>query len=74
MLDIMIHDPVRTADLRALRPTDDAALDIADYLRGEGDDEGGEGWAVCMAPVNEWLAVSRRQVAAVREAVTAAGL
>ena len=43
-------------------------------IAGEGDDEGGEGWAVCMAPVNEWLAVSRRQVAAVREAVTAAGL
>ena len=46
---------------------------------GEGDDDGseaGEGaetWAVCMAPVGEWLAVSRRQVAAVREALTAAG-
>ena len=47
---------------------------------GEGDDdgieasEGAETWAVCMAPVGEWLAVSRRQVAAVREALTAAGL
>ena len=40
---------------------------------GEGDDEGGEGWAVRMAPVDEWLAVSRRQVAAVREALVAAG-
>ena len=43
-------------------------------IAGEGDDEGGEGWAVRMAPVDEWLAVSRRQVAAVREALVAAGL
>jgi two-component system response regulator AlgR len=42
-------------------------------MAGEGDDEAGEGWAVCMAPVDEWLAVSRRQVAAVREALVAAG-
>ena len=42
-------------------------------VAGEGDDEAGEGWAVCMAPVDEWLAVSRRQVAAVREALVAAG-
>jgi two-component system, LytTR family, response regulator AlgR len=35
----------------------------------DGDDEGGETWAVRMAPVDEWLAVSRRQVAAVREAL-----
>jgi two-component system, LytTR family, response regulator AlgR len=42
-------------------------------MPGEGDDEGGESWAVCMAPVDEWLAVSRRQVAAVREALVAAG-
>ncbi len=43
-------------------------------IAGEGDDEGGEAWAVCVAPVDEWLAVSRRQVAAVREALVAAGL
>ena len=37
----------------------------------EGEDEAtGEGWAVRMAPVGEWLAVSRRQVAAVREALS----
>jgi two-component system, LytTR family, response regulator AlgR len=42
-------------------------------VAGEGDEEAGEGWAVCMAPVNEWLAVSRRQAAAVREALVAAG-
>ena len=42
-------------------------------IAGEGDEEGGESWAVCMAPVDEWLAVSRRQGAAVREALAAAG-
>jgi two-component system response regulator AlgR len=42
-------------------------------LAGEGDEEAGEAWAVCMAPVGEWLAVSRRQVASVREALVAAG-
>jgi two-component system response regulator AlgR len=31
--------------------------------------DGGDGWAVRVALVNEWLAVSRRQVAAVREAL-----
>jgi len=38
-------------------------------VAAEGDDEGGEAWAVCVAPTDEWLAVSRRQVAAVREAL-----
>lgn len=42
-------------------------------LAGGGDDESGESWAVCVAPVDEWLAVSRRQVSAVREALVAAG-
>jgi two-component system response regulator AlgR len=42
-------------------------------LPGTMDDEGGESWAVCLAPVDEWLAVSRRQVAAVREVLVAAG-
>lgn len=42
-------------------------------MQGEGDEEGGESWAVCIAPVDEWLAVSRRQVAAVREALVVAG-
>ena len=42
-------------------------------IAGEREEEGGEGWAVCVAPVGEWLAVSRRQVAAVREALVAAG-
>ncbi|MFP5400069.1 MAG: LytR/AlgR family response regulator transcription factor [Gammaproteobacteria bacterium] len=42
--------------------------------RANGDDEGGEGWAVRVAPVDEWLAVSRRQLPAVREALGADGL
>jgi two-component system response regulator AlgR len=35
--------------------------------------ESGEGWAVRIAGVNVWLAVSRRQIAAVREALAAQG-
>ena len=42
-------------------------------LRGVPDDEdGAEGWAVRVAPLDEWLAVSRRQVAAVRAALAGA--
>jgi len=41
-------------------------------IAGEAVEEGYEGWGVCVAPVSEWLAVSRRQVAAVREALVAA--
>jgi two-component system, LytTR family, response regulator AlgR len=54
--------------LRAVRALERRAL------AGEGDDEGGETWAVQVAPLGEWLGVSRRQVAAVREAIVAAGL
>lgn len=37
----------------------------------EGDDagEGGEAWWLCVAPVDEWLAVSRRQLPLVKEAL-----
>jgi two-component system response regulator AlgR len=42
-------------------------------MAGDADEEGAEGWAVSVAPVGEWLAVSRRQVAAVREALVAVG-
>ena len=42
-------------------------------LPGEGDEDGTEGWAVRVSTVDEWLAVSRRQVAAVRDAMTEAG-
>ena len=38
--------------------------------RAQGDEDGAEGWAVRVSPVDEWLAVSRRQVTAVREAMT----
>ncbi len=38
------------------------------------EEEGGEAWAVRVAPVDEWLVVSRRQASAVREALMAAGL
>jgi two-component system response regulator AlgR len=40
--------------------------------RRPGADEGdaGEGWAVRVAPTDEWLAVSRRQLPAVREALS----
>jgi two-component system response regulator AlgR len=53
--------------LRAVRALERRTL-------ADSDDEGGETWAVQVAPVGEWLAVSRRQVAAVREALVAAGL
>lgn len=43
-------------------------------MAGETDEEGGTTWAVRVAPLDEWLAVSRRQVAAVREALAADGL
>ncbi len=36
-------------------------------------DEGAESWAVRVAPTDEWLPVSRRQLAAVREALAAGG-
>lgn len=36
--------------------------------------ESGDGWAVWVEPLGEWLAVSRRQLAAVREALAGAGL
>lgn len=42
-------------------------------IAGETLEDGYEGWGVCIAPVGEWLAVSRRQVAAVREALVAVG-
>jgi two-component system response regulator AlgR len=38
-------------------------------LPGEGDDGAAEGWVVRVAPVDEWLVVSRRQVSAVKEAI-----
>jgi len=42
-------------------------------VAGSEDEPGEVGWAVQVAPLGEWLAVSRRQVSAVREAVEAGG-
>lgn len=42
-------------------------------LDGEGGSEAADSWAVRIAHVDEWLAVSRRQVAAVREALAGQG-
>jgi two-component system response regulator AlgR len=50
-----------------------AALALERRPMGD-DEEPGDSWAVLVGPVNEWLAVSRRQVAAVREALEASGL
>ena len=44
---LVVRDAVRGFERRA--------------VAGEGEEGGGAGWAVCMAPVGEWLAVSRRQ-------------
>lgn len=41
-------------------------------LRRHADARGDEGWAVRVAPIDEWLPVSRRQLAAVREALSRA--
>ena len=44
-------------------------------VMADGDEDAtGESWAVRVAPVDEWLAVSRRQATAVREALAASGL
>ena len=43
-------------------------------LPGDGEDEAAEGWVVRVAPVDEWLVVSRRQVAAVKEAIAEGGV
>lgn len=51
---------VAVAAIRALQP------------HAAGDD--GDGWAVRVAPLDEWLAVSRRQLAAVRVALAAGDL
>jgi two-component system response regulator AlgR len=41
---------------------------------GDAGQDGSEGWAVRVAPTDEWLSVSRRQLPAVREALAGGGL
>jgi two-component system response regulator AlgR len=43
-------------------------------VAGETEEDGAESWAVKLSPVDEWIAVSRRQVSAVRETLAAEGL
>ena len=47
------------------------ALRDASDADDDSDEPGQEGWAVRVAPLDEWLAVSRRQVASVRAALGA---
>jgi two-component system, LytTR family, response regulator AlgR len=73
---------IRQGDLRFIRIHRNALVACKAVLALErraivGNDEEpdvGEAWAVRVAPVDEWLAVSRRQVAAVREALAAGGV
>ena len=58
---LVARDAVRLLERRRMADHDDEA-------------SGNEiGWAVQVAPVDEWLAVSRRQLGAVREALAASG-
>jgi two-component system response regulator AlgR len=43
-------------------------------LPAEGEEDAAESWVVRVAPVDEWLVVSRRQVAAVKEAIAEGGV
>lgn len=54
----------------AVRALERRELESAEPESGEG----AESWAVCVRPVDEWLAVSRRQLSAVRDALAAGGL
>jgi two-component system, LytTR family, response regulator AlgR len=49
-----------------------AAHAVRELQRRTGTDGSDEGWAVRVAPLDEWLPVSRRQLQAVREALGAA--
>jgi two-component system response regulator AlgR len=52
-----------------------AVRELARRTMEDGDEgDGSETWAVRIAGVDEWLAVSRRQLGAVREALVAEGL
>ena len=57
--------------MRALerRPAAGSRGDAVGDAGADGAADGGAGWAVLVHPVGEWLAVSRRHAAAVREAM-----
>ena len=55
--------------LVATRAIRELALRDANDAADDSDEPSQEGWAVRVAPLDEWLAVSRRQVAAVRAAL-----
>jgi two-component system, LytTR family, response regulator AlgR len=59
--------------IRALELREGIAAASGDSLLGGEFSDGPEGWAVRVAPVDEWLAVSRRQVGAVRAALAQGG-
>ena len=42
---------------------------MRELQRRHDEEEGVEGWAVRVAPTDEWLAVSRRQAPVVKEAI-----
>ena len=66
---IRIHRNALVAK-RAIREL--ALRDAADG-NDDSDDTGPDGWAVRVAPLDDWLAVSRRQVAALRAALSEDG-
>lgn len=77
VLDDTLTDLEKRLDQRFLRVHRNALVArraVRALERRALDDEDSGGWAVRVAPVDEWLAVSRRQIAAVREALAAEGL
>ncbi len=59
--------------VRALELREGSGTAPGDTVMGAEMAEGPEGWAVRVSPGDEWLAVSRRQVAAVRAALALGG-
>ena len=75
---VRIPDP-RTSDLEISFPPGHPQIFVHEGARQAlerraSEEEGAEGWAVCVRPTGEWLAVSRRQASAVRDALAAGGL
>jgi two-component system response regulator AlgR len=71
---LVAKSAVRELDRHALRDEDEAGAAAPDTAQAPLDDGSPtESWAVRVAQVGEWLAVSRRQLASVREALRALG-